>query len=228
MIRAIVVTVFLVVATSMVTIAVMVGPETTMGGLLSNLGTEVFGIVITVSVVEYFFERRRLQDRAREIAWSILHGIEQGLWLWQGGPRRMGTDQLLGIAASIDSADDLAPFTQAQLQSLGDRTSQILQRQRAAIKSVAGLEDALNDLTSLKGLGEDSAKPDPSRTEIRMAAEILESSTIGLARVLGQPDQRIPGALIRYRDPSIEGQERRHVESRPHLAAEAHFNESVS
>ncbi|NNL30797.1 MAG: hypothetical protein HKO77_07225 [Gemmatimonadetes bacterium] len=140
----------------------------------------------------------------------------------------MGTDQLLGIAASIDSTDVLAPYTQAQLQSLGDRTSQILQRQRAAIKSVAGLEEALNDLTSLKGLGEDSSKPDASRTEIRMASEILESSTAGLARVLNQPDQRIPGALIRYRDPSLEGQERRHVESRPHLAAESRLDEGVS
>lgn len=228
MIRAVVVAVFLVIATSVVTIAVVVGTETTMGGLLANLGTEVFGIVITVAVVEYFFERRRLQDRAREIAWGILHGIEQGLWLWQGGPRRMGTDQLLGIAASIDSADALAPFTQAQLQSLGDRTSQILQRQRAAIRSVTGLEEALNDLTSLKVLGEDSAKPDASRTEIRMAAEILESSTAGLARVLGQPDQRIPGALIRYRDPSVEAQERRHLESRPHLATEHRLDEGVS
>ena len=227
MIRAIVVAVFLVVAVSMVSISVFLGTETTMGGLLANLGTEVFGIVITVSVVEYFFERRRLQDRAREIAWSILHGVEQGLWLWQGGPRRMGTDQLLGIAASIDSDDDLAPFTQSQLLSLGDRTSQILQRQRAAIRSVAGLEEALNDLTSLKGLGEDNRKSDASRTEIRMAAEILESSTAGLARVLGQPDQRIPGALIRYRDPSIEAQERRQLESRPYLAAEP-LDEGVS
>ena len=226
MIRAIVVAVFLVVAVSMVSISVFLGTETTMGGLLANLGTEVFGIVITVSVVEYFFERRRLQDRAREIAWSILHGIEQGLWLWQGGPRRMGTDQLLGIAASIDADDHLAPFTQAQLLSLGDRTSQILQRQRAAIRSVAGLEEALNDLTSLKSLGEDNNRSDATRTEIRMAAEILESSTAGLARVLGQPDQRIPGALIRYRDPSLDGQERRQQESRPHLSGDA-FDEGV-
>jgi len=227
MIRAAVVTVFLVIAVTIVTVAMFLGTDTPLGGFLANLGTEIFGIVITVAVVEYFFERRRLQDRAREIAWSILHGIEQCIWMWQGGPRRMGTDQLLGLAASIDSSDELAPYTQSQLQGLGDRTSQILQRQRAAIKSVGGLEEALNDLTSLKGLGEDAGRTDASRTEIRMIAEILESSTTGLARVLGQPDQRIPGALIRYRDPSVEAQERRHLETRPHLQAEPALAEGI-
>ncbi len=227
MIRAAVVTVFLVIAVTIVTVAMLLGTDTPLGGFLANLGTEIFGIVITVAVVEYFFERRRLQDRAREIAWSILHGIEQGIWMWQGGPRRMGTDQLLGLAVSIDSSDELAPYTQSQLQSLGDRTSQILQRQRAAIRSVGGLEEALNDLTSLKSLGEDAGRADASRTEIRMIAEILESSTTGLARVLGQPDQRIPGALIRYRDPSLEAQERRHLETRPHLVAEARLAEGI-
>ena len=217
MMRAAVVAVFLVVAIVIVTVAMLVGTDTTVGGFLANLGTEIFGIVITVAVVEYFFERRRLQDRARELAWSALHGIEQALWMWQGGPKRMGTDQLLGLASSIDAEDVLVPYTQALFQSLGDRTSQITQREVAAIKSVKGLDEALNDLTSLKSLGEDRGRSDARRTEIRMISEILDSSITGLARVLGQPDQRIPAALIRYRDPSAEGQERRQVEARPQL-----------
>lgn len=221
MIRAAVVTVFLVIAVIIVTTAWFIGTETPLGGLMVNLGTEIFGIVITVAVVEYFFERRRLQDRAREIAWSILHGIEHAVWMWQGGPRRMGTDQLLGIVSSITSDDELAPYTHALFQSLGDRTSQIMQRELAAVRSVSGLADALNDLTSLKGLGEESRRSDSRKMEIRMVAEILESSTTGLARVLGQPDQRIPAALIRYRDPSLEGQERRQSEARPHVGVES-------
>lgn len=221
MIRAAVVTVFLVIAITIVTAAWFVGTETPLGGLMVNLGTEIFGIVITVAVVEYFFERRRLQDRAREIAWGILHGIEHALWMWQGGPRRMGTDQLLGLVSSITSDDELAPYTQALFQGLGDRTSQIVQRELAAVRSVNGLENALNDLTSLKGLGEESKRSDSRKMEIRMISEILEASTTGLARVLGQPDQRIPAALIRYRDPSLEAQERRQSETRPHLGTEA-------
>lgn len=222
MIRAAVVTVFLVIAIIIVTTAWFIGMETPLGGLLGNLGTEIFGIVITVAVVEYFFERRRLQDRARELSWSILHGIEHALWMWQGGPRRMGTDQLLGIVSSITSDDELAPFTHALLQGLGDRTSQIMQRELAAVRSVSGLEEALNDLTSLKGLGEESTRrSDNRKMEIRMVAEILESSTTGLARLLGQPDQRIPAALIRYRDPSLEGQERRQAEARPYVGVES-------
>ena len=210
MTRVVVVAVFMVVASSILAGALFVGTSTAAGSIMVNLGTEIFGIVITVAVVEWFFERRRLQDRARDLAWGVLHGVEQGVWMWQGGPRRMATDQLLGLVSAIGANDHMAPTTQAFFQNLGDRTSQILQREEAALNSIAGLEDALNDLTSLKGLGEENRK-----TELRMISEILETSATGLAKVLGQPDQRIPSALIRYRDPSIEAQERRHIEGRP-------------
>lgn len=214
MIRATVVGVFMVIATLIVSLAMWMGTETPTGAILVNLGTEIFGIVITVAVVEWFFERRRLQDRARDLAWDVLHGIEQGVWMWQGGPRRMGTDQLLGLVSSITAADTMTPYTQGMFQSVGDRASQVMQREIAAVRSLGGLEEALSDITSLKGLGEDSGAK-PRRTEIRMVSEILESSTGRLARVLGQPDQRIPAALIRYRDPSQEAQDRRQMEARP-------------
>lgn len=57
----------------MVWIAFQVGVNTPNGTLFVNLGTEIFGILITVALVEWLFERRRLQDRGRELAWSVLH-----------------------------------------------------------------------------------------------------------------------------------------------------------
>ena len=221
MIRAAVVGVFMVIATLIVSLAMYLGTETPTGAILVNLGTELFGIVITVAVVEWFFERRRLQDRARDLAWGVLHEIEHGVWMWQGGPRRLSTDQLLGLVSSVTADDTLTPYTQALFQAVGDRASQVMQRELAAVKSIGGLKDALSDITSLKSLGEGS-NAEPRRTEIRMISEILESSMGRLARVLGQPDQHIPAALIRYRDPSLEGQNRRQAEARTLIAGDGH------
>lgn len=212
MIRALVVSAFLIVALAVLLAARWVGADTSTGNVLINLGTEIFGIVITVAVVEWFFERRRLQDRARDLAWDVLHDTERVVWVWQGGPRRMGTDQLLGLISAIRSEEAMAGQTQALLQSLGERTGRILDREAAAVKSLKGLNDALSDLTSLPGLGEQARQ-----TEVRMVAEILESCTTGIARVLGLPDQRIPSALIRNRDPGEEAQDRRYQEAYPGL-----------
>ncbi|RMH20294.1 MAG: hypothetical protein D6701_03975, partial [Gemmatimonadetes bacterium] len=81
MIRWLVATAFLVASAGTILAAFMVGPETGSGTLLVNLGTEIFGILITVAVVEWLFERRRLQDRAREQAWNVLHGLERAVWV---------------------------------------------------------------------------------------------------------------------------------------------------
>ncbi len=212
MIRAVVVAVFLVIGGAVLGAAMIVGADTSTGNVLINLGTEIFGIVITVAVVEWFFEKRRLQDRARDLTWDILHEMEHVVWVWQGGPRRMGTDQLLGVINAIRTDDPMGPQAQALLQSLGDRTGRMMEREAAAVKSLKGLETALSDLTSLPGLGEHNRT-----SELRMVIEILESSTMRIARVLGLPDQRLPSALIRGRDASIEVQERRYQESHPGL-----------
>jgi len=44
----------------------------------------------------------------------------------------------------------------------------------------------------------------------RKVADILEEGTTELARALGQPTERLLASLIRYRDPSLGSQERRH------------------
>ena len=46
----------------------LIGVNTPTGTILTNLGTELVGIVITVAVVEWFFERWRHQTRGRHLA----------------------------------------------------------------------------------------------------------------------------------------------------------------
>lgn len=173
--------------------------------LLVNLGTEIMGIVITVAVVEWFFERRRNHERGKQVAWSALHAIEHVVWVWQGGPRQVETDQILGILRSASDDDPLPDFTQNLLLSLGTRSKQTLHNDQAALESHRGLMTAFEELARLNAIRE-GGRVLSSRT----VADVLEEGVTRLARVLGQPEEAMPGRLIRYVDASGEAQELRY------------------
>ena len=181
-----------------------IGAETPWGNVFINLGTEIFGILITVALVQWLLDRRRLMERGRELAWGTLHGIERAVWVWQGGPRQPGTDELLGLIGGIRPDDEVAEITRTLLANLGVQWREILDREGAALRTIPGLRGALEELTSLRSISEGGRS-----VSRRMVAEALESSTRTLARVLGQATQRLPGALVRYRDPSPAAQEAR-------------------
>ena len=185
----------------------MLGAATPTGGLLTNLGTEVFGILVTVAVVEWLFERRRLQDKARESAWSVLHSLERAVWIWQGGPQRIETDELLGIIAGIRSTDPISRFTKALLVNLGTQCREALDKDPQSVRSLSRLKVSLEDLSSLRTL-----RDGDSAVSVRMVSEILEAGTTGLARLLGKSTQRLPSGLIRGRDASEEAQQERHFD----------------
>ncbi len=140
------------------------GADTNAGTVLGNLGTELVCIVITVAVVEWFFERRRHQTRGHQLAWDALHEIEHAVWAWQGGPREMDTDEVLGILNAVGPDDPLPDFTEGLFLNIGTRSRRLLNNDPDAVVAVRGLMDGLEHLAS----------------------------------------------LIRYRDPSVENQERRH------------------
>ena len=207
MIRAAVAATFLIVSTALIWIAFFVGAATPTGTLFINLGTEIFGILVTVAVVEWFFERRRLQDRGRELSWRIYHALERVVWIWQGGPQQVGSEELLGIISGVRSSDPVPRSTRMLLVNLGTQGREALDKEGAAVATLTGLEEALHDLQSLGSL-----RDGDSAVSVRMVAEILEASATGLARVLGQSTQRLPAGLIRYRDPSIEAQQKRYLD----------------
>lgn len=196
---------FLVIAALVIWSAFGVTEGSTTQSLLVNLGTEIVGIVITVAVVEWFFERRRNLERARQLAWSALHVAEHGIWVWMGGPREVETDQLLGILRAVDEEDPLPDFTQNLLLGLGTRAKHLLHNELPALQSVPGLMTAFEELARLNAIREGGKVTPP-----RKVADILELGVVGLARVLGQPEEPMPARLIRYVDPSEEAQEMRY------------------
>jgi hypothetical protein len=205
LLRALVAIGFLVVSALLIWGAFVAGSESNEGALYINLGTEIFGILITVALVEWLFERRRLQDRAREMAWGIFHSLERAVWVWQGGPRQLGTDALLGLIHGIRKNDPLPDFTRTLFVNLGTQSREALDKEALAIRLIPGMKGALDDLTSLRALTDGD-----SSVSIRMVAEVLESATVGLAKVLHLSTQPIPAALVRYRDSSERAQEERY------------------
>ena len=206
MLRALVTGGFLVLALVILSIPFLApGVGESVEGLLVNLGTEIIGIVITVAVVEWFFERRRLQNRGRQLAWDALAAVEHAVWVWQGGPREMDTDEVLGVLNAAGNEDPLPDFTEGLFLNIGTRSRRLLNNDPQAITAMPGFMNGLEHLARLSSL-RDGDDPMPSRK----LADILEEGTKELARSLGKPTERHLASLIRYRDPSTESQERRH------------------
>ncbi len=210
MFRAIFALVFSVVSAGLFAGGLIAGLDSPAGEILTNLATEVFGILITIALVDWFLERRRRQDRARELAWNMLHEIEYAVWVWQGGPRQLATDELLGLVTGIKADDAMEPFTEALMQNIGLQSRGLLQRENSSIRSVQGLKEALEELVSLATISQN-----PPSSLVSAVAEILASAVQDLARVLEQPTERMPSSLIWYRDPSPVGQEKRYLQMWP-------------
>lgn len=212
MVRALVTTGFLGLAALVLWVPFLVGPETPVGNLLTNLGTELVGIVLTVAVVEWFFERRRLQTRGRQLAWDALHAVEHAVWVWQGGPREMDTDEVRGILNAVGGDDPLPDFTEGLFLNIGTRARRLLNNDPDAVTAVPGFMNGLEQLARLSAM-RDGKNPMPSRK----VADILDEGTSELAKALQKPTERHLASLIRYRDPSIESQERRHFGGAGHM-----------
>lgn len=205
MLRALVTGGFLALALALLVVSFVFNVNPSTESLLVNLGTEIIGIVITVAVVEWFFERRRLQNRARQLAWDQLHAVEHAVWVWQGGPREMDTDEVLGVLNAVGESDPVPDFTEGLFLNIGTRSRRLLNHDPMAVSIMPGFMNGLEQLARLSALrdGEQATPP-------RKLADILDEGTKELARSLSQPTERHLASLIRYRDPSLESQERRH------------------
>ena len=205
MLRVIVTAGFLLLSVVLIWLSSRLGAQTHTGDVLLNLGTEVMGIVLTVAIVDWFFEKRRAATRAKQMAWDAVHAVEHAVWVWQGGPRQMETDELLGLLSAVRPDDPLPEFTENLLLSIGTRAKQALKNDPQAVKALPGLSDAFEHLARLASIRDGLDVFAPPKV-----ADILSSGLSHLALVLGLSDERIPGRLVRYRDPSLESQEQRH------------------
>jgi hypothetical protein len=203
--RAFVTSAFLLLSVLVLWGAFTLGLETGRGEFLMNLGVEIMGIVITVAVVEWFLDRGRLQTQAREIAWDTLSAVEHAIWIWQGGPREVETDELLGIVHAVGESDPVPDFTENLFFNIGTRSKQVLHRDLKTVEALPGLIQALENFARLNAIREGKTPMGPLKI-----ASILEDGIKALAKVLDQPQERHLSRLIRYRNPAAEEQAARH------------------
>ncbi|HSU15605.1 MAG TPA: hypothetical protein VLK66_15965 [Longimicrobium sp.] len=206
MFRIVIGVVFLVLATLAILEAIRVGPTTSAGTVLLNLGTEIIGIVITVAVVDWLFERRRHADEAKKLAWRVLHDLDHAVWVWQGGRRDLALDELLGLISSIGDNDPIPSFTSTLLLRLGSAAEITCRHQSEVVSVNRDLEKSLGQLAKLAALR------DPNCTLSTSAIRWhLWDAALNLAATLDLDRSVIAKELIApLRDPSEEAQEWRH------------------
>ena len=127
------------------------------------------------------------------------------MWVWQGGPRQMETDEVRGILHDVDEGAPLADFTEGLLLNIGTRARRLLSNDPEAVSALPGFMNGLEHLARLSAI-----RDGKERMPSRKVADILDEGTSELARALAKPTERHLASLIRFRDPSLTSQERRH------------------
>jgi hypothetical protein len=191
----------------------VLGWEWSGGAILTDLGSEFLGLALTVSILDWFFEQRRLRADGRRLAWEVFHDLERAVWVWQGGPFRLETDELLGLLQGVSDQDEFADCTQRMLLGLGIRGRELVKGERQAVSTIPGFAEALGELGSLARIGE-GRKPSPDA--VRGA---LTTAAKSLAAILDLSAPHMPARLIRDRATAIADQESRYETARVAAAA---------
>lgn len=205
MFRVILAAVFLLASSGLIWIDLSGRAGATFGEVLGDLGTEMFGILVTIALVDWVLERRRKQDRAREVAWNVLAEVQHAVWVWQGGARQQSPGDLLGLISGIKEADEMEPFTEGLFLSVAFHAQSTLQTESAALKSLSGLLDVFKEIEQLSSI--ENLKP---QAKVRVSVEVLSEAVGGLAKALRQPTEWMPSGLIWHVDPAKEAQEKRY------------------
>lgn len=202
--RLAVATLFVAIGVGLIMIPRFVGWQWSGSATLVDLGSELLGLALTVSILDWFFEQRRLRSDGRRLAWEVFHSVERAVWTWQGGPFRLETDELLGLLNGVGDDDPIAPCTEGLLLGLGIRGRELLKGERRAVASIPGFEEALTELGGLARIGE-GRKPRPG-----FVGNALMTSSKLLADILDLSAPHLSARLIRDRSTSIEDQESRY------------------
>jgi len=170
--------------------------------VLLDLGVETIGLALTVAVVDWYLERRRLQAAGRRLAWHTFHAIERIVWVWQGGPPRLDTGEVLSLLQDADRQGEVAQGTESLLLGLAVESRRLLKADKDAVEALSGLEGCLGDLTLFANVAHEGRTP-----SVGSIISTLLDVTKRLAKLLDlSADSVVPARLIRARDPSLEAQ----------------------
>jgi len=195
-----------VLAALLVVTTYLLGTSESWTGLTLNLGSEIFGLALTVAIVDWLIERNKLREEAQRIAWATLHEIDHAVWVWQGGRREFHLNELASVLSMVEEDDPIPPFTQNLLANLGVQASGTLRLQAKVLKVHKPLKRALTYLSGLGQIRELSTMMPPS-----FVVDAIQRAIAELATVTGQDVQASAfGVAKGLRDPSVQAQESRY------------------
>jgi hypothetical protein len=164
------------------------------------------GIVLTVLIVDWLLERRRLQDEARRISREVLDLIDHHVWVWQGGAREFDLAELVSLIDNVSDDDPLPSFTQTLFLVLGSRASNTLRTRTDVVELDHNLRNGLTEIARLAAIRDDESSFSP-----RDVVEHLRRALHPLAKSAGLTvPAAAPLAPSEYRQTSVNKQEWRH------------------
>ena len=175
--------------------------------VFGGLGTEGTGIALTVIIVDWLLERKRMREEVVRLAWRLMHEIDNCVYMWQGGRREFHLDEMAALLQMVESRDKVAPTTEIVLVQLGVKASDAVRLQSKLLrfdKRLAGSLRPLTGLAQLKELG--------SIASAEYVRDSLTQALHGLATISGQGIEMTQSNVARQlRDASGAAQKKRYV-----------------
>lgn len=155
-------------------------------GVLANLATEFIGILLTVLIIDWMYERRSDANERRSIAHATLLELDHAVWVWQGDQRGFDLDELFSRTTFAEVEDPLPSYTQNLFMRLGTRCHGQLKLKASVVAGDPQLAFALSSLARLEAIR------DIDRDyEFEEFKDILLKSVISLALVCDLPSPQV-------------------------------------
>lgn len=193
-------------------------------GSLGNIGAEIGGIALTVAIIDWLMERRRLNEQVQQMAWRMLHDLDHAFWVWQGGRREFHLDELVALLNVAETSDPLPEFTEEMFVNLGIRASDMLRLQPRLMDHDRRLKSSLKSLSGLAQIREAKGIVDNA-----YIIEGLRTAVANLAELTGQtPHAGEFAAAKSFRDPNPDAQKKRYRGSLHETISRADFDREQS
>lgn len=200
--RMIIAVVFLLFSFFLIRFSFRADENLTLSDIYLNLGTEIIGIVLTIVIVDWLFERKRTREETKKIAWSGLNKINYAVWVWQGCPRDFDINALFNYLAITGDNDQLTDTSQNLIIQLAHTSEETITLNSESVNTNKQLKKALEELSTLSKIRETNNLLLPN-----VIARKLHNATLSFAEVLNIPySEKVDNEIESIRDTSFEKQ----------------------
>jgi hypothetical protein len=174
--------------------------------VIAGFAIEAIGILITVGFVDLLLERDRRHERAKTLAWNVIHATDHAVWVWQGGSRRLDLGELVSLIDLVDDRDPRPVSTENLLLQLGDTCQNILQTQDPAVASGSIFAEGFEALAHLSYFRDSPTSPVANHEIQRHLKEGISNLLVAVGVKVEVASMRNSRNVETTRDPSESAQ----------------------